>query len=761
MKSTKTFLKFSLCLCLVAGLGSCKQSPKQIDGDWQGTLIVSGMEMELIFHITNADGVYSATMDIPSQGASGIAFDSVKYKNGELSLVSSLFSYSGKAEGETIEGNFEQGGMKLPLKLSKFVSKLPGDTSLPSSPEQLAELIAFDKGEHKYKVEDYFARPKQSSFQLSPDGKYMSYKEKDENTKNHVYVKNLANGEIKRVIEEKNDLISGYGWINNERLVYMMDNGGNENYHIYAVNLDGTNNKDLTPFEGVQANISNMLKEQKDYIIIQLNKNNKQVFEPYKLNVVTGEMEQLFENKDILNPIIGYDFDKDGNLRAYTKQVNGVESELYYKDLATGEFKLVKKMKWYDTFGIAGFNSASPNKDQLYVVTNLDSDKARIVLYDFKEEKIVKEVFSNPDYDVSSMSTSRKRNYEIDYFAYEGEKNVIVPQSAFYKDLSARMKAQFGDKEAYVVGKDDDENTFLIIVTSDKIYGTYYQYDNKSKKFTLLYDLMPQLKEQDMAEMRPITFKSRDGLTIHGYITLPKAAVEGKKVPLIVNPHGGPQGVRDSWGFNPETQLFASRGYATLQVNFRISGGYGKDFLTAGFKQVGRKCMDDVEDGVKYVISQGWADESKIAIYGGSHGGYATLMGMIKTPDLYACGVDYVGVSNIFTFMKSIPEYWKPFLAMLKEIWYDTDLKEEEIAREVSPVYQIDKIKKPLFVVQGANDPRVNINESDQIVSELRKKGFDVPYMVKYNEGHGYSRDENRMELYKCMLGFFAKNFNR
>jgi dipeptidyl aminopeptidase/acylaminoacyl peptidase len=271
---------------------------------------------------------------------------------------------------------------------------------------------------------------------------------------------------------------------------------------------------------------------------------------------------------------------------------------------------------------------------------------------------------------------------------------------------------------------------------------------------------MPQLKEEDMAEMRPITFKSRDGLTIHGYITLPKAVLQGKKAPLIVNPHGGPQGVRDSWFFNPEVQLFASRGYATLQVNFRISGGYGKEFLRAGFKQVGRKVMDDIEDGVNYVIEQGWVDKDKIAIYGGSHGGYATLMGLVKTPDLYVCGVNYVGISSIFTFFQSFPDYWKPFIKMSKEIWDDIDDPEEAIiAKEVSPVFQIDKIKKPLFVVQGANDPRVNINESDQIVVKLREKGFIIPYMVKYNEVHGFGHEENRMDLYKCIMGFFALHF--
>ncbi|MCL1867445.1 MAG: S9 family peptidase [Paludibacter sp.] len=733
----------------------------QIAGDWKGTLDVQGMQLELIFHISDQNGVLTTTLDVPMQGAAGIPVEKTVFENSELTIESAALQakFVGQLAGETINGNFEQMGMKFPLVLAKFEAKLPGNPTLVTSDEDLQKLVALDKGDYKYRVEDYFSKPKASNFQISPNGKFMSYKEKEDGTtKNHVYVKNIATGKVKRVIEEKDELIRGYGWVNEKRLVYMMDQGGNEKYHIYAVNIDGTNNIDLTPFENIQASILNMLKEQKDFVIIQMNKNNPQVFEPYKLNIVTGELTQLFENKDIANPIQGYDFDKDGNLRAYSKIVNGIEAELWYKDQKTNEFKMIYHGTWYEGFSIVGFDYSGKNPDYAYVATNVGSDKSRIVLYDFKNNKIVKEVFSNSDFDVASIRRSRKRNYEIDYFAYEGEKFVIVPQSAFYKDLAKRIKTEFDDRQVYVVDNDDNENTFLMIVESDKLYGIYYTYDAKTKKFTLLYDLMPQLKEQDMAEMRPITFKSRDGLTIHGYITLPKAALEGKKVPLVVNPHGGPQGVRDSWGFNAEPQLFASRGYATLQVNFRISGGYGTEFLKAGFKQVGRKCMDDVEDGVKYVIAQGWVDKDKIAIYGASHGGYATLMGLIKTPDLYACGVDYVGVSNIFTFMKSMPEYWKPYTAMLKQVWYDTDNEQEtEIAKEVSPVYQVEKIKSPLFVVQGANDPRVNINEADQIVETLRNKGVNVPYMVKYNEGHGFHHEENSIDFYKCMLGFLAE----
>ncbi|MGD1318453.1 S9 family peptidase [Chryseobacterium sp. 2R14A] len=641
-------------------------------------------------------------------------------------------------------------------------NKLPGDPTLVSSKATIDKLISYDKGNFKYKVEDYFARPKASQFKISPDGQYLSYKEKDKDSKNHVYVKDLKSGKITKALVEKDDLIRGYGWLDKKRLYYTQDKGGNENIHLYAADIDGKNLKDLTPYEGITLNSVRLIKDT-EFVIVTMNKNNKQIFEPYRINFNTGEMTQLYENKDVKSPIDDYLFDREGNLRGYTILENGLTTKLYYKDLQTGKFNLIKATDWKDTFSVIGFNDNSKNKDEVYLVTNIDSDKSRIVLYDLKKNAIIKEVYSNPTFDVYSISQAGKyRNYELDYISYNGIKSETIPVSKFYKEIHDKLTSEFGDKQFGIASSDDKNEKLLVVVDSDKLYGKYYEYDTKSKTTKLLFDLMPQLKEEDMAEMRPIEFKSRDGLTIHGYITLPKAALKGEKVPLIVNPHGGPQGIRDDWGFNPETQLFASRGYATLQVNFRISGGYGKEFQKSGYKQIGRKAMDDVEDGVKYAIEQGWIDKNKVAIYGGSHGGYATLMGLIKTPDLYSCGVDYVGVSNIFTFFDSFPEYWKPYKEMVKQIWYDLDNPEEaEIAKEVSPVFQIDKIKKPLFVVQGANDPRVNINESDQIVKALRNKGFEVPYMVKYDEGHGFGKEPNRIEFYKSMLGFFAENFNK
>jgi dipeptidyl aminopeptidase/acylaminoacyl peptidase len=736
----------------------CGITAQEITGNWKGNLNIQGNEIPLAFDITKENGDYKATMDSPAQNAFGIELDEVTLVEDSITLALNTYGirYKAKVNGETINGTFHQSGQKFDLTLNKSEKTVPGDPSLPSSQEELAKLAQYDKGNYKYDVEDYFARPKARTFKFSPNGKYLSYREKDENAKNHIYVKNLETGEAKRAIEEKEELIRGYAWANNERLLYVMDKGGNENYHLFAADIDGSNTKELTPYEGVRVELLNELKEDKDHVIVSMNKNNPQIFEPYKVNINTGELEQLYENDDPQNPIVGYMFDKDGELRGFGRLKDGVSISMYYKK--DGEFQKIEEFKWNDTFN-PQLNYSEEKPHEAYVISNLNSDKAEVYRYDLKEGKVIEKLFSNKEYDISNISMSRNRDYELDYYSFEGEKQKIVPVSDYYKNLHQKITNKFPDVNYSIADHTDDESKYLIFLQSDKIYGEYWSYNAETEEFELLYNLMPHLNPEDMAEMRPITFKSRDGLTLHGYITLPKEAIEGKKVPVIVNPHGGPQGIRDSWGFNPEAQLFASRGYATLQVNFRISGGYGKEFLKAGFKQVGRKTMDDVEDGLQYVIDEGWVDEDKAAIYGGSHGGYAVLRGLTKTPDLYACGVDYVGVSNIFTFMETIPAYWKPYEGILKEVWYDPDVPEEnEIMKEVSPIFNIEKIKKPLLVVQGANDPRVNINESDQIVAALREKGIDVPYMVKYDEGHGFGKEENSLQLYETMMGFFAKH---
>jgi len=732
---------------------------QELSGSYSGTLEVQGMELELIYNITETDAGYAATLDVPAQGASGIELDSVVLDGDKVSITSAKMqmTYSGTLSGDRIEGTYEQMGQQYPLSLTKTVKTLPGNPDLPSSEEELRQLAAKETGTYTYSVEDYFRTPEAFSFQLSPHGKYTSYMKRRATGERDLYLKETATGKETLLIKQEEDLIRGYYWANENRILYLQDKGGDENYHVYGVDVSGANKKELTPFEGVRVNIIETLKEDDDHVIIQMNKDNPQQEEPYRLNINTGEIEKLYTVNPADPPVAGYHFDRFGNLRAISRIVDGVNTEVLYN--VDGKFEQLLVADFGDSFAITSFNVSDGNPDHAYAVSNLGQDKVEIQLYDLKNNKKVKTLFSNDTFDVSGLALSRKRDYEIDYFYYTGEKTVIVPVSETYKKIYARLKKEFGDKEFYTVDNTEDENVYLIAVTSDKIVGEYFVYDVEKDTVTQLYKLLPHLKEADMATMQPISFKSRDGLTIHGYITLPTNYKKGDRVPVIVNPHGGPQGIRDNWGFNPEAQLFASRGYATLHVNFRISGGYGKEFLKAGFGQIGRKAMDDVEDGVQYIIDQGWADKDRIAIYGGSHGGYAVLRGMTKTPDLYACGVDYVGVSNLFTFMESIPPYWEKYRELLYKIWYNPNIPEERaIMEEVSPALHVEKIKKPLFVVQGANDPRVNIHESDQIVETLRKRGVDVPYMVKYDEGHGFGKEDNRLDLYKAMMGFFAEH---
>lgn len=754
INTSKLFLSF---FALVISISALSQD---ISGSWKGVLNVQGQEIPLLFNLKNENGLLTSTMDSPSQGASGIMMDTTHFEENQLTIdfKQGGIKYVGLLANAEFNGTFYQGGMELPLNLVKTVKTKPGDTSLPSSKETLNKLADFDDATYKYSVEDYFEDPTTSSFQFSPQGTYFSYREKDDKGKNHVYVKNTESGEITLAIKEDEELVRAYGWANDDRLVYIKDNGGNENYQLFAANLDGSNQKALTPFKDVQVNFSNLLKDQPNHVIIMMNKDNKQIFEPYKLNIVTGDMKKLFENKDASSPISGYEFDKDGELRGYVKQQNGLEYVLYYRTEIDQAFQEVVTTNWQDRFSIVAFNYSTPYKHDAYVMTNLNNNTSELVLYDLAKKQIIEKIYSNPTFDVGGFSRSRKRNYEVDYYYYIGEKTRIIPVSNYYKKLHRKFKNQFGDKVFSIIDETDNEDKYLILLQTDKLYGTYYTYDVYEDKFTKILDLMPQLQEEDMAEMRPINFTSRDGLKIYGYITIPNIE-KGQKAPLIVNPHGGPYGLRDYWGFNPETQLFASRGYATLQINFRGSGGYGKDFFLKGNKQIGRKMLEDLEDAVAFAKTLNFIDDEKIAIFGASYGGLATLGSLIKTPDLYTCGIDYVGVSNLFTFFESFPEYWKPYMAQFNAQWYNyEDEGDQEIMKKVSPALNVEKITKPLFVIQGANDPRVNIDESDQIVKNMRARNLDVPYMVKYDEGHGFAHEKNRVELYKTMLGFFAKH---
>ncbi|MGB9696236.1 MAG: prolyl oligopeptidase family serine peptidase [Ignavibacteria bacterium] len=596
-------------------------------------------------------------------------------------------------------------------------------------------------------LRDFFRNPEKANYQLSPDGKHISFLSPYKGRLN-IYVKDLLTGTETRITEAKERDITIYFWKGNNKICYLQDIGGDENYKLYIVNIDGSDFKVLTPYEKVVTQIIDDLKDNDNEMLIALNKRNPTVFDVYRINVNTGEMTMIAENP---GNITEWQTDHNGKLRVAVA-TDGVNTSLLYRENESEPFRVVKTTSFKETLSPLFFTFDNKN---VYAISNIGRDKAAIIKYDIANDKELELIFEHSEVDVDGLNYSEKRKVltSITYTTWKRQIKFLDEETEkIYKKFESFIGSKY---EIVIVNKDREETKFIARTYSDKSLGTYYLYDKENDAVSKLADISPWLNENDLADMKPIQYTTRDGLTIHGYLTLPKG-VEPKNLPVVVNPHGGPW-ARDRWGFNPEVQFLANRGFAVLQVNFRGSTGYGRKFWELSFKQWGKKMQDDITDGVYWLIKEGIANPKRIAIYGGSYGGYATLGGITFTPDLYAAAVDYVGVSNLFTFMNTIPPYWKPMLEMLYEMVGDPR-KDSTLLYEASPVFHVDKIKAPLFVAQGKNDPRVNINESDQIVNALKQKGVDVEYMVKENEGHGFHNEENRFDFYEAMEKFLKKH---
>jgi len=599
-----------------------------------------------------------------------------------------------------------------------------------------------NEGVKEISVEDFIKNPGNFGYELSPDGNYITFASAWENRSN-VFVKKMNdNSEPVRVSNSKDRNIAGFFW-KDDALLYLKDKGGDENFHIYSTTFNGSVEKDLTPYPNVTVGILDSLQGVKDEILIMMNKEDATVFDVYKLNVKTGNTTHVAKNP---GNITNWLADRNGNVRVAVA-TDGVEGAVLYRDSEKDEFRPFIKMGAGDEVMPLAF---SKDNKFIYATSNKGRDKVEVVKYDLQGNEEV--IMSNDEVDVSGVLYNAEKD-KLLYGAYATDKIHYQFFDQDFEKLFRQIQNKLGVHESeFGINDYNKEMTkFIVSVSSDTIYGKYYYYDSTTDELTELATLSPWLKAEELAEMHPISYKSRDGLIINGYLTLPKNK-NAKDLPLIVNPHGGPW-ARDMWGFNPEVQLLANRGYAVLQVNFRSSTGYGKEFLQAGNKQWGLKIQDDITDGVQWAIDQGIADPKRIGIYGASFGGYATLAGITYTPDLYAAAVDYVGVSNIFTLLDTIPPYWET----MRELFYERvghPEKDKELLTAVSPVFHADKIKTPLFVAQGANDPRVNKAESDQIVEVLRARGVDVEYMLKDNEGHGFANEENRIEFYNAMLKF-------
>jgi len=602
-------------------------------------------------------------------------------------------------------------------------------------------------------LEDFFKNPEKSSYQISPDGSFYSFMAPYKNRMN-IFIQKIGDSSATQLTFEEARDIAGYFWPNDEQIVFLKDEGGDENFHLFGVNIDGSNPIGFTDFDGVRAQIIDDLPDQKDFVVIGLNKRNKQVFDPYRLNLKTGETSMLAENP---GNIQGWMFDHDGKLRIATAIVDGVNQSILYRENEEDEFKTIITTNFKEGFNPQFFTFDNKN---IIGSSNLGRDKSVIVEFNPITAKEVRVLYANDDYDVNGVGYSRKRKViTAAYFeSWKSERHYFDSTS---KAIFEKIQNQLSGYEIGITAINKEENIIILRTYSDKSLGSYYIYNSDDDKMEKIVEVSPWIDENEMSKQLPIDYQSRDGLKINGYLTLPKGynMENAKNLPVVINPHGGPW-ARDSWGFNPEIQFLANRGYAVLQMNFRGSTGYGRKFFEASFKKWGREMQDDITDGTQWLIDKGIADSTRIAIYGGSYGGYATLMGLVKEPQMYAAGVDYVGVSNMFTFMKTIPPYWEPMLEMMYEMVGDVE-KDSAMLREVSPVFHVDKIKTPLFIAQGKNDPRVNVDESDQMVKAMKDKGIKVEYLVKNNEGHGFRNEENKFDFYRAMEKFLNTQLSK
>lgn len=602
-------------------------------------------------------------------------------------------------------------------------------------------------------LEDFFRNSEQTAFQLSPDGTYLSYMAPYADRMN-VFVRKTGDtlSPALRLTGETDRSVAGYMWADNGRILFMKDTDGDENYQLYGVNTDGTNLRAYTAFPGVRTTLIDDLEEQPGYVLIGLNRRNPEVFDPYRLNLETGELTLLAENPGNYQ---GWMTDHQGRLRVATAIVDGVNTQVLYRDTEDEPFRPVLTTNFRD---VVSFMEFTPDDREVYAATNLGRDKMELVRMNPATCEELELLYANERYDISSISYSRRRKKLLSVYCTghkEPVRHYFDEEERLFRE---RVQAHFPGQRLGIADSDKAEEHYLIYVGGDRTRGAYWFYDVKTDTVTHLADLAPWLHKEEMNEMLPVKYTSRDGLEIEAYLTLPDGLKleDARDLPVVVHPHGGPW-ARDCWGYSSEVQFLANRGYAVFQMNFRGSTGYGRRFLEASYKQWGLKMQDDITDGVNWLIGQGIADARRVAIYGGSYGGYAVLAGLTLTPALYACGIDYVGVSNLFTFMNTIPPYWRPVLEMMYEQVGHPETDKEQLAA-TSPALHADRIVAPLFIAQGAKDPRVNKAESDQMVEALRQRGVEVEYMVKDNEGHGFANQENRFDFYRAMESFLAKH---
>lgn len=596
-------------------------------------------------------------------------------------------------------------------------------------------------------VEDFFKTPEKTAFSISPDGKYIAYLKPFKNRLN-IFVQTIDGKNLVQLSSDTSHNIAYYFWANNNEILYLKSSGSEDDLSLFAVKRDGSDTRNLIEYQNSKIGLITSRAYNND-ILVALNKRDSTVFDAYRMNIHTGKLSLLVRNP---GNITDFYADSAGRLRLALTS-DGVDETLIYRNSEVGDFRPVMTNNFKTSIDVLGFSKDSC----IYILTNQNRDKKALVELNCNTGKEHKVIYSHPLVDVSEGAFSKSRNKMVfaGYETWKKERHYLDSET---KAMFKRLETLLPDTEIKITDQDSAENKFIIRTFTDRNPGTFYLFSLAENKLEKLSDVNSSLNSTDMAPMKPVSFKSRDGLTINGYLTLP-VGMPANNLPVIVLPHGGPS-MRNTWGYNSEVQFLANRGFAVFQVNFRGSTGYGKAFWIAGFKEWGGKIQNDITDGVKWLISQGTADPERIGIYGSSFGGFSALHGLCFNTELYKCGASYSGLTNLFTYVKGIPPYYKPYQQMYFEMVGDPE-KDADYFRNTSPVFHTDRIKVPVLIAQGTKDPRVNVNETNQFVKELKKRKIPVTYILKEDERHFFKKPENRIEFYQQLEKFLESNLNK
>ncbi len=569
----------------------------------------------------------------------------------------------------------------------------------------------------------------------------------------NVWVGMVGDDEYRPVTNDTDRGVRDYFWAHNGRqILYLQDEAGNENWRLYIVDLAGDETTTLTPFDDVQVQIIEHDKRFPNDIIVAINKDDARLHDIYRLDLTTHELTQIAKNP---GNVTAWLVDSNLDVRGATAATSEGGFEFMVRDTVDSDWRTVVTWNAEDalTSGALGF---SRDGKSVYLLDSRDANAARLVRLDLARSA-TQVLAEDPTYDVSEVMT-HPDTHEIQMVSFvKARTEYVVLDHTIAHDVEAIRGLTAGD--FFIYDRTHADDTWLVGFTQDNGPVSYYVYDRRERRGSFMFYNRSALADYELTESKPISFRARDGLTIHGYLHVPQNGGDGAgPPPMVLNVHGGPWH-RDTWGYDPESQWLANRGYASLQLNFRGSTGYGKTVLNAGDREWGGKMHDDLVDGVRWAVESGYADPERIAIYGGSYGGYAALVGATFTPELFKCAVDIVGPSNLITFINTIPPYWSSYLAMLHQRVGNPET-DEEFLKSRSPLFHVDKIRIPMLIAQGANDPRVKQAESEQIVAAMKAKGIDHEYMLFEDEGHGFAKPENRLEFYAAAERFLAKHLD-